>query len=414
MEKQEHLKYPIGKFEYGQTYSLHETRKNIKVIASLPKELKKIIKKASRTQLSKPYRNGGWTVRQVIHHICDSHINAYIRMKMAATEDNPTIKPYDERAWAELESGKDASVKLSLALLKSLHKKWVDFMEALSDDDLKKGYYHPAAKRTVLLPEAIALYAWHSEHHLAHIRLVTDSKSHTELSVKLHSMPSTETPEEAAPKQPEKRRARPAKTLKPHEALARARAARAAKPKTDPDKPKMSRQEVLARARAARAAKQPAKPEPDPATTTPAAPQKTGRPAKPKTDPDKPKMTRQEVLALARAARAAKHPAKPKPDPDKPKMSRQEVLALARAARAAKKPKQATPDQPAAPKPVKTHSKKAVATTPAEAPTQTPPVAPSRQGRKKIEPDTAPPAPDAPASSATTKKARRPPKEKKA
>jgi hypothetical protein len=138
--------------------------------------LKKILKNITKTQLDTPYRSGGWTVRQVIHHLSDSHVNAYIRMKMAVTEKNPIIKPYDEQAWAELESGKAASVKPSVRLLKVLHSKWIDFLESLSVLDLEKGYFHPAMNRVVLLPEAIALYAWHTEHHLGHIRLVSSGK----------------------------------------------------------------------------------------------------------------------------------------------------------------------------------------------------------------------------------------------
>ena len=178
MNNLEHLKYPIGKFEYGKTYTISETKKSVKKIARLPKELKKLLKKATKSNLDASYREGGWTVRQVIHHLSDSHVNAYVRMKLAVTEHNPVIKPYDERAWAELETGKTASVKDSYRVLKAIHKKWIDFIESLSDEDLYKGYVHPAMNRTVLLPEAIALYAWHSEHHLAHIRLVVDAKAH--------------------------------------------------------------------------------------------------------------------------------------------------------------------------------------------------------------------------------------------
>ena len=170
MNKQDSSRYPIGKFEYGKTYSFTDTRKNIKIIAKLPKALKKIAKKITKQQLDTPYRPGGWTVRQVIHHLADSHMNAYIRMKMAVTEDNPTIKPYDEKAWAELETGRESSVKPSIKLLKALNDKWIDFLSSLSEADLKKGYFHPASQKTVPMTEAIALYAWHAEHHLAHIR----------------------------------------------------------------------------------------------------------------------------------------------------------------------------------------------------------------------------------------------------
>lgn len=129
MNKQDSSRYPIGKFEYGKTYSFNDTRKNIRIIEKLPAALKKIAKKITKQQLDTPYRPGGWTVRQVIHHLADSHINAYIRMKLAVTEDNPTIKPYDERAWAELETGRSTSIKPSIKLLKALNEKWIDFYQ---------------------------------------------------------------------------------------------------------------------------------------------------------------------------------------------------------------------------------------------------------------------------------------------
>ena len=167
-------RYPIGKFEYGKNYSLDETRKQIKSIARVPKDLKKLLKKLRDGALDKSYRIGGWTARQVIHHLADSHLNAYVRFKLAATETAPIIKPYEENLWAEIEDAKHGSPKTSLKLLSALHSRWIDFLMSLSDDDLDRGYFHPASKRTVSLREAIALYAWHGKHHLAHIKIVAD------------------------------------------------------------------------------------------------------------------------------------------------------------------------------------------------------------------------------------------------
>ena len=177
MKEQDNRRYPIGPFEYGRTYSIEDTRKQIKALERFPKELKKTVKKLRGGDLDKPYRTDGWTVRQVIHHIADSHINAYTRIKLAVTENTPIIKPYEEQLWAETEDGKNAPIKVSLKIISALHTRWVAFLESLSEEDLERGYYHPDAKRTVLVQEAIALYVWHSQHHLHHIQLVTEGKS---------------------------------------------------------------------------------------------------------------------------------------------------------------------------------------------------------------------------------------------
>ena len=178
------LRYPIGNFEYGKKYSLNDTRKHIKEIAELPKNLKKIVKKLRDGALDKTYRPHGWTARQVIHHLADSHMNAYIRMKLALTENTPVIKPYEEQRWAEVEDGKHGSVKVSIKLLAALHHRWVDFLTLLSDEDLERGYFHPINKRTITLQEAIALYAWHCKHHFAHIRIIADGKAPKALKAK--------------------------------------------------------------------------------------------------------------------------------------------------------------------------------------------------------------------------------------
>ena len=173
------VRYPIGMFEYGKEYSNLDTLRHIREIADLPKKLKKIVKKLREGALDKTYRQHGWTVRQVVHHLADSHINAYVRMKLAVTENAPIVKPYEEQLWAETEDGKHGSAGMSLKLLSALHKRWVFFLSHLSDEDLDKVYYNPSSKRTIQLREAIALYAWHGKHHLAHVKLVADgNKKH--------------------------------------------------------------------------------------------------------------------------------------------------------------------------------------------------------------------------------------------
>ena len=180
MKSQDKQRYPIGRFEYGKSYTLDETRRNIRAIAQLPKELKKALKKLKSGQLDVPYRKGGWTPRQVVHHLADSHMNAYIRMKLAVTEQAPIIKPYEESDWAETEDSRSAPVKMSLKLLAPLHRRWVMFLESLSDEALERGYFHPEMQRIIPLPEAIALYAWHGRHHVAHIRLLAKGKARGE------------------------------------------------------------------------------------------------------------------------------------------------------------------------------------------------------------------------------------------
>ena len=183
-EHQDKLRYPIGQFEYGKSYSLDETRKHIKILSKFPKELKNAIKKLKSGELEKTYRPDGWTVRQVINHLADSHMNGYTRMKLAVTENTPIIKPYEEQLWAELEDGKHGSIKTSVKLISALHNRWANFLKSLQEDDLDKGYYHPASKRTILIQEAIATYVWHSQHHLAHIMLVVDGKSKSAIGKK--------------------------------------------------------------------------------------------------------------------------------------------------------------------------------------------------------------------------------------
>lgn len=164
----EDLQYPIGRFSFQPPSTKEQRRKWIAEIADGPANFRKAVAGLNQQQLDTPYRDGGWTVRQVIHHVPDSHLHAYSRFKLALTENEPTIKPYDEAAWAELPDSRNTPVEVSLSLLENLHKRWVVVMESMSDEDFAKKFRHPE-RGEVTLEMNLALYAWHSKHHVAHI-----------------------------------------------------------------------------------------------------------------------------------------------------------------------------------------------------------------------------------------------------
>jgi hypothetical protein len=165
----EQLKYPIGKLIIPDHISGREIENWISDIENFPKRLESIVKNLSEEQLNTPYRNGGWTVRQVVNHCGDSHVHSYIRFKWTLTENLPTIKAYYEDRWAELFDTKDAPIEISLNFIKALHAKWVYLLKGLSIDDLNKEFIHPESGETVSLKKNIAIYAWHCNHHYAHI-----------------------------------------------------------------------------------------------------------------------------------------------------------------------------------------------------------------------------------------------------
>ena len=167
----ERLQYPIGKFIAKEAYTSEEISALIQSIEILPGKIEDVFKKLSTKQLDTAYRPGGWTARQVLHHVSDSHMNAYIRFKWSLTEDTPLIKAYNEKDWAETYETK-LDPALSVALLKSLHAKWVTLLRSLSKEDLQKSFVHPETGKNVRLDRLIALYAWHGEHHLGHLKLV--------------------------------------------------------------------------------------------------------------------------------------------------------------------------------------------------------------------------------------------------
>lgn len=171
MSSDDALRYPVGKFTVQPEYSAEEIQKNIQLISEFPSLLEVALKNCTSKQLDTPYREGGWTIRQVIHHLADSHMNAYIRIKWALTENNPRIKAYDEKLWAETSETK-ADPSLSLQLLKALHTKWVVMLNGLTPIDLKKTFVHPDSGKEIPMDRQIALYAWHGQHHLGHVKLV--------------------------------------------------------------------------------------------------------------------------------------------------------------------------------------------------------------------------------------------------
>jgi len=167
------LRYPIGKFTWEGHTTDEQRRQQIDEIAATPGRLRDAVKNLSEQQLDTPYRPGGWTVRQVVHHVPDSHMNAYIRCKLALTEENPTIKPYGEALWAELVDGRTAPIETSLLLLDSLHQRWVMLLRSVSAGGWGRTFQHPELG-PMTLEKNLALYAWHGKHHVAHITALSE------------------------------------------------------------------------------------------------------------------------------------------------------------------------------------------------------------------------------------------------
>ena len=160
-------RYPVGRFTAPSIISPDERTDAIATLAELPEQLRNAVDGLSFAQLSTPYREGGWTLRQLVHHVADSHMNALVRVKLALTEDWPTIKPYDEKAWAMLHDVA-APVEWSLELVESLHARWVMLLQSLTEEQWHRGYNHPEGGKTTV-EMATLIYAWHSRHHVAHI-----------------------------------------------------------------------------------------------------------------------------------------------------------------------------------------------------------------------------------------------------
>src|SRR5438067_4516351 len=160
------LRYPVGKFDWSGD-SREQRQRAIREIAEMPAKLRAAVAGLNPQQLETPYRPGGWNSRQVVHHVADSHMNSYIRFKLALTEDTPTIKPYDEKLWAKT-ADMQLPVEVSLSLLESLHARWVALLRSMSDADFARRFQHPE-RGELTLDQNIALYGWHFRHHVAHI-----------------------------------------------------------------------------------------------------------------------------------------------------------------------------------------------------------------------------------------------------
>lgn len=169
------LRYPIGRFARPTDVSAAERAQSIEAVAAAPAALREAVRGLDDVQLDTPYRPDGWTVRQVVHHVPDSHLNAYVRFKLALTEVEPTIKPYDEKDWAELPDGRSPLVAESLALLDALHARWVHLLRAMRTPDFARTLVHPERPGAPMtLDMMLALYAWHGRHHVAHIAALRD------------------------------------------------------------------------------------------------------------------------------------------------------------------------------------------------------------------------------------------------
>lgn len=161
-------RYPVGKYQMPSDVSPAKRTEAIREIAAAPQKIRSAVAGLTDAQLETPYREGGWTVRQVVHHLADSHMNAYIRWRLALTETEPTIKPYEESAWARLEDAAHAPVEVSLKLLESLHERWVRLLESLKPEEFARTFRHPD-HGVRSLDWMLFLYAWHGNHHSAHV-----------------------------------------------------------------------------------------------------------------------------------------------------------------------------------------------------------------------------------------------------
>jgi len=168
-------RYPIGPFIYAGPLTPEQRAEAIESIENAPIALRKALRGLGDEHLSTPYREGGWTVRQLVHHVADSHINAYCRLRLALTEENPTIKPYEEQLWAELSDGARAPVGLSLAILDALHARWSMLLRSMTPEQFSRPVRHPASGQHDV-DWLVAIYAWHGTHHIAHITALRDAR----------------------------------------------------------------------------------------------------------------------------------------------------------------------------------------------------------------------------------------------
>jgi hypothetical protein len=171
MQSLEKLRYPIGKYNPPTIINPTLLEEWIENLASLPKEIAEITLNLSEKALDIPYRPDGWTVRQLIHHLADSHINAYTRVRLTLTEDKPEVRPYFEDRWAELTDAKTGDIQPSIAIIRAIHERLLVLLRTLKPIDFERTYYHPQAQKEFTMAYLLGNYAWHGKHHLAHIKL---------------------------------------------------------------------------------------------------------------------------------------------------------------------------------------------------------------------------------------------------
>ncbi len=169
----EDLRYPIGKY-IPKSFSESQLQEWLIDIKFLPQHLENAILNLDESQIDTPYRSAGWTVKQLIHHVADSHMNAYIRFKLGLTEDNPTIKPYDEGAWANLPDTHNLPINISLTLLHALHARWMEVIKGIKSDEWNRTVFHPEQKKEITLWHLLGMYAWHGKHHVAHVTVLRE------------------------------------------------------------------------------------------------------------------------------------------------------------------------------------------------------------------------------------------------
>ncbi len=162
-------RYPIGRPEVVEELTPERRQELIGAIEEAPRRLRAAVEGLTDAQLDTPYREGGWTVRQVVHHVPDSHLNSYVRFRLALTEDEPTIKPYSEKAWSELPDARTLPIEPSLRVLEGLHRRWAALLRAMTPEQFARGFIHPEHGRRQSLDQALQVYAWHGRHHTAHI-----------------------------------------------------------------------------------------------------------------------------------------------------------------------------------------------------------------------------------------------------
>lgn len=174
MEDIEKLKYPIGKLSIPEDIPASLREAHINAITSMPNQLNNATQGLTENQLNTAYRPNGWSVRQLVHHLADSHMNAFTRFKLGMTEEEPTIKPYDQDSWCNMSDAQDLDPQLSLDIISGVHGRWVKLLNDMTDDDYNRKIYHPEMKKKISLGQLLCVYGWHSNHHLAHITGVRD------------------------------------------------------------------------------------------------------------------------------------------------------------------------------------------------------------------------------------------------